>query len=218
MLPLRKSPLIVPTRPSARRRILARPAIIIPRAHLPGLMPTWAGQLAPPVVPGSAQWTSAGTFSLLVPLYNVFNLDLRAGGGGGGGHLNAGGGSGGSGGDTYINLPGLTVIAYGGTGGQSPGSIGQGGHGSPGSGANGTVVNGGGAAGGNGGSYVGSQGGNGGAGGRVYRTFTLGESGAPVPNNSYTVVVGSGGSPGPSTSNLGPGQWGSVGAAYFSWS
>lgn len=69
--------------------------------------------------PGSLTYSTAGTYSFTVPA-NCVNLTVRAwGAGGGGGGDGSGAGAGGAGGNTVVNG---TIIANGGTGGQSSGT------------------------------------------------------------------------------------------------
>lgn len=177
------------------------------------------------VVAGSVAWTAPGAYSLLVPQYNVFNLDLRGAGGGGGGRIGVSDAYhflATAGGYSYFNGP-TQSLAYGGNPGAAPpvnGSFTPAPNGADGSGYGGNVVVGGGAPGGAG--LIVSTiylAGNGGAGGRVYYTWSRGQAGAPVPGQTYAVGVGAGGLGGYLTTlPAEAGAPGGNGAAYFSWS
>lgn len=87
--------------------------------------------LAQGVVPGSNTYTTAGTYSFQVPLFNTMTVELWGGGGGGGGYGDPGSGSyasgayfGATGGQTYFNA---STYANGGVGGQNAGTSGAGG-------------------------------------------------------------------------------------------
>ncbi|UPT95382.1 hypothetical protein J4G48_0040210 [Bradyrhizobium barranii subsp. apii] len=183
----------------------------------------------PTITPGSASFTSPGTYTFVVPYYNSLTADVRGGGGGGGGarysdssiyYASAGNYS-------YFAAPDATLIGYGGGGANgavwSPPRNGD--NGSPGTAAGGDGnITGGGSAGGQGaiisagGSLVG---GTGGAGGRAYRTWVRSQWYTKLtPRTSITVVVGDGGAksecePAYITQYNTNGQ---SGAVYISWS
>lgn len=188
-----------------------------------------------PVVPGSASYTTPGTYSLIVPNHNSMTFDPRGAGGGGGGAAGYNGGvtSGGNGSpggysQVYYNPNSgiLNVVGYGGNGGGGlyyNGSSWVASNGSPGTATGGdSNINGGGNAGGSGGAtgmpwtYAGS----GGYGGRAVRTMNRG---ILVPGQTLIIIVGSGGAPGAAGSNTGgtfvqqSGSYGSNGAVYISW-
>jgi hypothetical protein len=154
--------------------------------------------------PTSYSYTSPGAYSLVVPAYQYFSVDVRGGGGGG----NGGNGSntnvcwcgqfcffpccggqggatpGGSGGDSYIRGAGIDVTAFAGSGGGVGGGYG------------GNVINGGGGGGGSAGypwGCSGSGGSGGGSGGRVTNTFTKSSGSVPYYGYGITVLVGGGG-------------------------
>ena len=167
-------------------------------------------------IPGSISFTTPGTYSFFIPIYQTLNLTLLGAGGGGGGGDNhniygygncgydgAGGG--------YSQF--LSVTAYGGGGGS--GDCGYG-YGAAGGGTGGTVTVGGGGAGGAGGwPQQGSGNGyTGGAGGKVIASWTYGiTTGYPAWATYITVIIGGGGAAAPQ--NASPGA---PGAAYFTWS
>jgi hypothetical protein len=193
-----------------------------------------------PIVPGSASYTSPGTYSLTVPAnFNTFVIDVRGGGGGGGGAGTLSpqgyGTAGGAGSQSYVTIPGwASMVGYAGDGGQPDTYSGSFTWYDGAAGANGPAVNGdsnitgGGAAGGVGANIHGgynpnprSVGGNGGYGGRSVRTFTKQQL-IVQPRQTLTIVVGGGGAAG-TFPNWTPAvytypQPGSAGAVYISWS
>ena len=210
---------------SQERELAGRPSGSISFSHFHGK--SW-------VVPGTSNYTSVGSYTWVCPKYN--SITIRVWGGGASGKelildgangsqskfhttLTSGGGiggvlkNGGAGGSTSGGASGSSV---GGAGGASSGSNGgRGGHAPSGgtggaggtsttSGKNGNAPGGGG---GGGATSVGDGGGGGGSGGYTTRTYNLGDSGAPVPGNSYSVVVGAGGA---SSGNNGAGATGRV--------
>ena len=157
------------------------------------------------VTPGSAGYTTPGTYSFVVPEYNTPTIDLSGAGGGGiSKNYNAA-----SGGPTQIGSLGL--VAYGGGGAYTSG-VAQPGAAGGASGGDTNITGGGGAGGAAGGSPVGFLYQPGGAGGRLIKTYTYGASGAPVPGTSLIISVGSGGAGG------GTGGTGGSGSAGLSWS
>lgn len=196
----------------------------------------------PPIIPGSASYTSPGTYSLVVPAnFNSFVVDVRGGGGGGGG---AGaltpvsptpGTAGGPGSQSYVTIPGwASLVGYPGGGGQPSSYSGSytwydGAYGGDGVAANGdSNITGGGAAGGSPGNVHGgynpnprSVGGNGGYGGRAVRTFTKQQQ-IVLPRQTLTIVVGGGGPAGANAAGANAyyayPQPGGAGAVYISWS
>jgi hypothetical protein len=194
-----------------------------------------------PITPGSASYTSPGTYSLVVPAnFNTFVIDARGAGGGGGG---AGcyyppvqyGSAGAAGGASYVTIPGwASVIGYAGDGGGAAVYTGSFTWNDGAGGAHGTAVNGdsnitgGGAAGGGGGNQYGgynpnprSVGGAGGYGGRAVRTFTKQQL-IVQPRQTLTIVVGGTGPAGANSPCSGSvyavPQPGGAGAVYISWS
>jgi len=168
-------------------------------------------------------FTVPGTYSFTVPAYHTFAADARGSGGGGGGITN-GGGDGAAGGYSYFNAPTGNLVGYGGNGG-THGDYTTGIHGTngaPGTGVGGDGnITGGGAAGGNPVTYPANgsvyDGGYGGAGGRAYKAWAKGS--LLTPRSVITIVVGSGGAPGPIGNGLfTPGSYGGNGAVYLSWS
>jgi hypothetical protein len=155
---------------------------------------------------GSISFTTPGTYSFLVPVYQYLNVTLNGAGGGGGGgdnHNIYGYGNCGYDGANGGNSQFLTAIAYG--GGYGGGNC-SGHPGVAGGGTGGTVTVGGGAAGGNGGwPQQGSGNGyNGGAGGLVTFTWTnLLTTGYPAWNTYVTVIVGLGGAAAPQNATTG---------------
>jgi hypothetical protein len=192
-------------------------------------------------IPGSASYTTPGTYSLVVPAnFNTFVIDARGAGGGGGGagcyYPPLGYGTDGSGGGaSYVTIPGwASVLANPGGGGAQAAYAGSfqwndGAGGAHGTAANGdSNITGGGAAGGGGGNQYGgynpnprSVGGNGGYGGRAVRTFTRQQL-IVLPRQTLTIVVGGGGAAGANAPCSGSvyavPQPGSTGAVYISWS
>ena len=155
-------------------------------------------------VAASYSYTSPGAYSLVVPAYQYFNVDVRGGGGGGNGGNGSntnvcwcgmgcffgccggqsGGAPGAAGGESYIRGGGIDVTAYAGTGG------------GVGSGYGGTVINGGGGGGGSAGTPWGCSGGGGsagGGGGRVTNAFTKSSGSAPYYASTCNILVGGGG-------------------------
>lgn len=151
------------------------------------------------VVPGSAAYTSPGTYTFIVPPYTTLTADVRGAGGGGAGSRYTGYWIyyGGNGSYSYFNAPTGNVLGNGGNGGSgtnwSPpvGGV-QGAHGTASGGD--SNITGGGSPGGQGSIITiggGSlYGGPGGYGGRAVRTWALGQL---TPGTAITVVVGTGG-------------------------
>lgn len=173
-------------------------------------------------VAASYSYTSPGAYSLVVPAYQYFNVDIRGGGGGGNGGTGTntnscycgqfcffpccGGQSasepGGAGGESYIRGGGIDVTAYAGTGSAAGGGYG------------GNVIGGGGGGGGSAGTpwgCTGSGGSAGGGGGRVTNTFTKSSGSVPYYGHTCTVLVGGGGGGGYHN-----GGTGGAGAVYVS--
>jgi len=158
----------------------------------------------PSIIPGSAAYTSPGTYTFIVPYYNSLTVDVRGGGGGGAGNRWTGYYiySSSPGNYSYFGAPDATLIGYG--GGSATGSnwsppVGgvSGGAGSAGGGD--VNIPGGGSSGGYG-SIVGDdsighlQGGDGGPGGRAYRTWVRSQWYTKLtPKSAITIVVGAGG-------------------------
>lgn len=184
----------------------------------------------PSIIPGSASYTSPGTYTFIVPYYHSLTVDVRGSGGGGGGSrfsdstiYYASNGT-----YSYFGAPDATLIGYGGGGANgcvwSPPRNGD--NGGPGEAFNGdTNINGGGNPGGIGaiinpgsGSLVGGQGG---ASGRAIRTWVRSQWYTKLtPRSAITIVVGAGGA----RSECEPtyvtrfNTDGSHGAVYISWS
>jgi hypothetical protein len=159
------------------------------------------------VTPGSAAYTSPGSYSIVIPNYNSFTVDVRGSGGGGGGNAYVrGGGNASSGNYSYFNPATGIVIGYGGGGGtmgygyvDDSGTLQSvlGTPGAPGSASGGDGnYTGGGAAGGlgadQGDPYF--QGGNGGYGGRAVKTYYYG--GGLAPGATVGIYVSPGGASG----------------------
>jgi len=167
-------------------------------------------------VPGSYTFTTPGTYSFLVPIYQYLSISVYGAGGGGGGGDNHNiygyGNCGYDGGDGGYSAFGGVVANGGGYGGGNC-------SGHPGidaGGSGGSVTVGGGAAGGNGGwPQQGSGNGyNGGRGGLVTYTWqNLVTSGYPPWQTYVTVVVGLGGAAAPQNATNG-----ASGAVGISWS
>lgn len=195
--------------------------------------------ILPPVYPSSANYTTPGTYTLVVPNFNSFVIDVRGGGGGGGGAGSltprSDGTAGTAGTYSLVTIPGWgSVVGYPGGGGTPSTYNGNFGWNDGAAGAHGTAtdgdsnITGGGSAGGTGANIHGgynpeprSVGGNGGYGGRAVRTFTR-QGRIVQAKQTLTIVVGSGGSPG-SIGTTTPAvyaypQPGGVGAVYISWS
>ena len=178
------------------------------------------------VVPGSAAFTSPGTYQFVVPNYNTLRRrvwgaggsgsatwagtsydganggpsscgTVSAGGGQGGRRYAGGYGAGGAGGSGMTENGGAGTVGWaytGGHGGYAP----HGGPGTPGTSGQGVWSQNGGYPGGGSGGVVGygaAAGGGGGGGGYSDITVTAGAPGAPVPGETLTVVVGTGGVP-----------------------
>jgi hypothetical protein len=193
-----------------------------------------------PVVPGSASYTTPGTYSLIVPNHNSMTFDSRGGGAGGGGPggIVSGsyqsGGNGGGGGNSQVyyspDSGQLNVIGYGGGGGEGlhfNGSAWVASNGSVGAGSGGdSNITGGGAGGGARGNMYNSAAGTyvyagyGGAGGRAVRSVNRG---ILVPGQNLVIIVGGRGGPGSTASNNTPqivqtaAGYGNYGAVYISW-
>lgn len=199
-----------------------------------------------PVVPGSANYTTAGTFTFTVPVHNTLIVELWGGGAGGsgttrsqvfssaagastwdGGVLVANGGSGSATG-TGGTASGGDTNTTGGTGESRPNGSATGG-GAGGAGANGGA--GGARQNSTGNGFPGTQPGGAGGGGSVaYREGRYGGSGGGggaycqktysagtyTAGSSVTVVVGAGSNGGLSGSNLGGA--GAAGRAIITWS
>lgn len=154
------------------------------------------------VVPGSASFTTPGTYTFIVPPYVTLTADVRGAGGGGGGSRYTGyyiyyGDPG-----TYssFNAPTGNVVGNGGGGGSgsnwNPPVAGTNGAAGTASGGDSNIP-GGGSQGGQG-SVITLQGsltgGAGGYGGRAVRSWSLGQL---APGSAITVVVGTGGAASP---------------------
>lgn len=185
----------------------------------------------PTIIPGSAAFTSPGTYTFVVPYYNSLTADVRGSGGGGAGNRWTGYFiyESSPGNYSYFAASDATLIGYGGGSAQgsnwSPPVAGV--NGSAGSAAGGDVnIPGGGSAGGQG-SYVGGDsmghlsGGQGGPGGRAYRTWVRSQWYTKLaPRSSITIVVGAGGAASPCepTNVIQYNTAGADGAVYISWS
>lgn len=196
-----------------------------------------------PIVPGSASWTSPGTYYLTVPKHRTMSFDVRGAGGGGGGpggvypyNNSVYGGTGGAGGYSQVyynpNSSLLNAIGYGGTGGTgssngpSGGINGSDGSAGTASGGDGNYTGGGAGGGARGYTYYTSGGwpngnaGYGGNGGRSVRTLNRD---ILIPGQTLVIIVGSGGAAGPNSANAVPeiiqvpAGAGSNGAVYISW-
>jgi hypothetical protein len=191
------------------------------RRILPGAGPT--------ILPGSAGYTSPGTYTFIVPYYNSLTVDVRGAGGGGGGSRYTGYAIyyGGNGNYSYFAAGDATLIGYGGAGGSgtnwSPpvGGV-NGAHGGAGGGD--SNITGGGSPGGQG-SVISLSGsltaGEGGYGGRAVRTWSRSQWYTKLtPKSAITVVVGAGGGPA-DCEPVGIARYpsaGQNGAVYISWS
>ncbi len=187
-------------------------------------------------VGGSAEYTSPGTYTFNVPLYNTLTVTVKGAGGGGGGaagltiltneagtYTFPSGGTGTSG--TSSQFAASTPLIGNGGGGGAGGDSGSGvaPAGAAGTATGGTTnTTGGGSNGGAGGNGSYEDGGAGGDGGRAVRTYTRDAAGAPVVGASITVVVGTrgtGGNGGVGTNYTGPkGTNGTNGEVTISWS
>lgn len=190
------------------------------------------------VVPGTYDNGTPGTHYVTIPAYTTLTVTVWGAGGGGaasGTYSNISY----DGGNSAFYAPGYTLVGYGGgrggniyfaggagggaSGGVSNWSGGAGGTGfTGGAGAQGGAGGAGEAAaggwpGGGGGAISGGSGYAGGGGGCTQRTFTVGEPGAPVPGNTYTVVVGAGGAASAAGGYYGGGPGGN-GRVCLSWS
>jgi hypothetical protein len=186
-----------------------------------------------PVTPGTNSY-GLGTYTIVIPEYNVLTATVWGPGGGGGGigqhQYGANQYFGATGETSYFTGPAGTLYALGGTGaGNSDSSLSDGTPGSPGSASGGNLQNvvGGGNAGGVGSNmtFAGANhpAANGGNGGLVQSRWTWGAPGSPKPGDTYTLRCGVGGQGGYST--LYPfadvSQYGGSGAnasAQLSWS
>lgn len=205
------------------------------------------------VTPGSWGVASPGTFYVGIPQYHWITIDVRGGGGGGGSsgvsfysrerepggticvsrpyHGQNGYGAGAS---AVYGVPAGDFWAQeggGGGGGDKPGgwTWAPAGYTGGGAGPGAAVYGGGGGGGGLGGGNQSSvtRGGAGGNGGRVVRTFSRWDGGAPGFGSTLTVVIGSGGGGGPAVCGLGQnctgtlcgsaGYGGGSGAVYITW-
>jgi hypothetical protein len=193
------------------------------------------------VTGGSGGWGSPGTFYFTIPYHNSFNFDVYGAGGGGGGCGGVvpvqnyySGGPGGTGGysQIYDEETGggkVNVIGWAGGGGSGMQYAGttwnyaNGGAGSA-QGGDGNIPGGG--AGGGASSVLYPDyapdyrfyGGNGGPGGRAYRSVGRG---LLTPGTRLVILVGQGGAPGADSPDQGyirqSGGWGGNGASYISW-
>lgn len=186
----------------------------------------------PPVIPGSASYTTPGTYSLVIPQFNNLGLDVRGAGGGGQGAPGwvgfngaTNGGVGGNGGYSQVYLQQdsglLNVVGYGGQGGQ------VGATGTYGTGQGGDQnITGGGSAGGSAGYMAGGDptiyGTNGGYGGRATRNQPFS---VVAPGMTLIIIVGAAGPPGANATLNTPfpfyqvsAGYGAAGAVYISWS
>lgn len=177
------------------------------------------------VVPGSASYTTPGTYTFIVPPYTTLTADVRGAGGGGAGSRYTGYYIyyGDPGTVSYFNAPTGNVVGNGGSGGSGSnwnppvGGV-QGAHGTASGGD--SNITGGGSPGGQG-SIITLQGslygGPGGYGGRAVKSWSLGQL---APGTAITVVVGAGGAASP-CEPVGITQYntaGANGAVYLSWS
>jgi hypothetical protein len=167
----------------------------------------------------------AGTYDVTIPNYNTLTATIWGAGGGGGGSSDYQGGInsyfGGQGGTSYFSTPGGVLYAYGGAGGgNSAGANSSGANGGPGSASGGNLqdVTGGGEPGGAGSQFYtyNVYGGTGGPGGLVQSQWQYGQAGAPVPGQTYTLVVAGGGAGGYGNTSYGNG--GANAAGQISWS
>jgi hypothetical protein len=181
------------------------------------------------VAPGSANYTTAGAYSFVVPLYNVLIVDVKgASGGSGGGRPIANyapwAASEGTAGGASSFGAATTVSATGGAGGGAahvpippPQNYGAYGQSADGVGQNGDInTTGAGAPKPN---TVGEPyGGYAGSGGRAQKTYTAGAAGAPTPGTTITIMVGGKGIGGAGTLGGSAGPDGSAGSVVISWS
>jgi hypothetical protein len=173
---------------------------------------------------GSANYTTPGTYTFLVPPYQSLTAQTwGAGGGGGGGGANDGfaSGYGGSGGSSSFG----SIVSAGGGSGGGPGCDSY--NYEPGSAGSGDIVGGGSAAGEGGGGADAWSGSSGGAGGYSTKNVTYLSDGpiwgnAAIGINKITVTVGRGGSGGYGSNDAGTqagyGGNGHAGRVYVNWS
>lgn len=236
-----KQKLITPS-----KRLITHERRQLHRAALPGLMPLpFVGRK--PVIPGSASYTTPGTYALIIPEHRTFVFDVRGAGGGGGGAIGIDafsggtypGATGGTGGYAQVyyeaNSGLLNVIGFGGSGGAGTAngfSLAANGSGGAGQGGD-TNITGGGNGPGAGASSTLPSGfwvvtgtpttvaGTGGYGGRAVRTISQGL--IATFGQRLIIIVGSGGGQGANGSPnnyiaQGAAGAGAPGAVYMSWS
>lgn len=166
----------------------------------------------------STTYSTAGSYSYIVPVYQFLTANSRGGGGGGGGQCwfsVANGGNGGPGtGSTFAST--TNVIGNGGPGGAGQSAFSSAPVGAqPGAGGSGgTVTTGGGGTAGPGGGNAGP----GGAGGKSVQTWTFASTaGYPTWGSTITTTVGGGGGGGAGGGGVGaPGSAGGVGSVVLS--
>lgn len=154
--------------------------------------------------PGSVEWTMPGQYEFIVPAYTTMTVEVAGAGGGAGSsiHENYGAPIAASGNNGFAGSESrfLTLVGAGGGGGgggvgTGPYSAVPGSPGAPGVASGGTTnTPGGGSLGGAGTPYITGlgPGGNGGNGGLTERTYTIGETGSPVPGEKTIATVGVG--------------------------
>ena len=185
---------------------------------------------------GSATYTTPGTYTFNVPLYNTITVTVNGAGGGGGGASGRSqaaneqqtvtypAGSNGTSGTASRFDTTTPLVGNGGAGGSgASGASGTAAAGDPGTATGGsTNTTGGGSNGGAGGNGTYRDGGPGGDGGRAVRTFTRDVAGSPIVGGTVTVVVGtrgSGGAGGVGNTYTGPsGANGTHGTVTITWS
>lgn len=189
-----------------------------------GLMTGTVSEPPPPVIPGNQNF-AVGASEFIVPNYNTLTITLAGPGGGGGGapttNSTTGAEAGSPGPATQISELNLTAHSGGGGGAAAIPNGSRGTAGSQGVAVGGdTNETGGGAVGGIGGHMVSpnnNYGGDGGNGGRLQKTISVSDPGAPAPGTTLTVVVGDGGLGGSASGWGDPGRPGRPGSASIFW-
>jgi hypothetical protein len=215
MLTLPKRRLILPDAPSRghARRLLRPTRAIFPFPAIAIL----------PISPGTYNLTAPGTYYWVCPNYNTINFDIRgSGGGGGAGSTNSGAAGNGS----SVSTP-SGISADGGNGG-APTNYANGSYGANGGAfgpSNAILTTGAGNLGGAGGYeyypdvYTSYTGGTGGAGGRCQVRWHSGDTNAPFPGMTLTIIVGGGGAGGAyGGGNSAAGSPGTNGSIHIDWS
>lgn len=176
------------------------------------------------VVAGSRAFNTPGTYTFVVPVYTQLSIDVQgAGGGGGASNVDLYAGlPGGNGGASTVSGGNVSMVAYGGAGGQGsnyyagvnyyPGGNPQ----AAGGGASGGTNNvGGGQAGGLDGPYGWTNGQKGGNGGQCVNGYHY--TNGPAPGTTLTIVIGTGGEGGKRAIYWATGANGGNGYVGISW-